>query len=76
MPIQANNLARNNPIPAYKGIVDALYKIKATEGFSALYRGVGLNMVAGAAAHSIFFYIYADGKIRHNYDSSQPYALK
>ena len=65
----ANDLAKNNPIPQYRGIQDALLKMLKEEGFYSLYRGVLINMVAGSIANSIFFYAYTDGKKRYNYDS-------
>lgn len=46
------------------------------EGFSVLYRGVLINMVAGSVANSIFFYVYADGKKRYHYDPEKPYSMK
>jgi Mitochondrial carrier protein len=69
-------LARNNPIPAYKGVIDAIIKMYKWEGFSTLYRGVMLNICAGSVANCIFFYIYTDGKIRYNYDPERPCSLK
>ncbi len=50
-------------------------KIRVEEGFSVLYRGVLINAVAGSIANSIFFYIYADGKKRYNYDQNKPYSM-
>ena len=35
-----------------------------------------LNSVAGSIANSIFFYVYADGKRRYNYDPDHPYGIK
>lgn len=32
-------------------------------------------MGAGAMANCIFFYVYADGKKRYNYDASKPYSF-
>ena len=58
----ASNLAINNPIPAYRGIYDALTQMYKNEGFSTLYRGVFINAFAGSLANSIFFYVYSDGK--------------
>ena len=72
---QANNHAKNNPIPAYKGIGHALWNIYRIEGLSSLYRGVSMSLSAGSMANSIFFYLYADGKKRYGYDASNPYAL-
>lgn len=72
----ASNLASNNPIPAYRGISDAITNIYHTEGFAALYRGVAMNIIAGSIANSLFFYIYQDGKKRYEYDSSNPYSVK
>lgn len=72
----ASDLARNNPIPAYKGIYDALRTMYRKEGFYSLYRGVIINIIAGSVANSIFFYIYTDGKRRYNYDPSHPYSWK
>ena len=46
------------------------------EGFSVLYRGVLVNMLAGSIANSIFFYVYSDGKKRYHYDPAKPYSLK
>ncbi len=65
---QASDMARNNPIPEYNGIMDALRRIAREEGFFSLYRGVIINMVAGSIANSIFFYVYSDGKVRYQYD--------
>jgi len=53
-----------------------MHKIKLEEGFSVLYRGVLINIIAGSVANSIFFYVYADGKKRYNYDPNHPYSLK
>jgi Mitochondrial carrier protein len=72
----ANDFARNNPIPPYRGITDALKTIYREEGFLSLYRGVIINMVAGSIANSVFFYVYQDGKKRYDYDPKQPYSLK
>lgn len=72
----ASNLASNNPIPAYRGIADALTSMYRIEGFAALYRGVAMNIVAGSIANSLFFYIYQDGKKRYEFDPNNPYALK
>jgi hypothetical protein len=58
----ANDLARNNPIPTYKGIYHAMNTIYKEEGFFSLYRGVIINMIAGSLANSVFFYVYQDGK--------------
>ena len=44
----------------------------AEEGFYSLYRGALVNILAGSLANSIFFYVYADGKIRYNYDPNKP----
>ena len=76
MRFQANNQAKNNPIPAYRGIFHALANIYKTEGFASMYRGVCLSLTAGGIANSIFFYLYADGKNRYGYDKSNPYGLK
>ena len=73
---QANNHAKNNPIPAYRGIFHALYNIYKTEGFASMYRGVTMSLTAGALANSIFFYLYADGKNRYGYDKQNPYGIK
>jgi hypothetical protein len=54
----ANDLAKNNPIPKYRGIYDAMRSIYKEEGFFSLYRGVLINMVAGSLANMCFFYIY------------------
>lgn len=35
-----------------------------------------LNFIAGSIANSIFFYTYADGKKRYNYDPENPNSLK
>eukprot|EP00347_Sterkiella_histriomuscorum_P013088 403366067 len=72
----SSDLARNNPIPQYKGIFDALNRMRIEEGFSVLYRGVLVNMIAGSIANSIFFFIYSDGKKRYNFDPNHPYSLK
>lgn len=50
--------------------------MRMEEGFSVLYRGVLINMVAGSIANSIFFYVYSDGKKRYNYDPNHPYSMK
>lgn len=73
---QANDLAKNNPIPAYRGISDALKRIAYEEGFFSLYRGVIINMIAGSLANSVFFYVYSDGKKRYDYDPRYPYSFK
>ena len=36
---QANDLAKNNPIPKYSGIADAFRTIYSHEGIASLYRG-------------------------------------
>jgi len=54
----ANDLAKNNPIPAYRGIFDAMRTIYKEEGFFCLYRGVIINLIAGSLANMCFFYIY------------------
>ena len=69
---QAADLASNNPIPNYKGIIDALKTMYKTEGIASLYRGVLLNLFASSIAQSLFFYMYADGKRRYNYDQNNP----
>ena len=71
---QASNLAENNPIPAYRGIYDAISKMYLNEGFASLYRGVLMNVIAGSIANSIFFYVYQDGKKKYNFDSNKPYS--
>jgi hypothetical protein len=37
-----------------------------------LYRGALVNLIAGSVAQSIFFYAYADGKTRYNFDKENP----
>lgn len=69
---QASDLASNNPIPAYRGIYDALSTMYGQEGLMALYRGALVNLVAGSVAQSIFFYAYADGKTRYGFDREAP----
>ena len=64
----AGDLAKNNPIPQYRGIYHALYNMYRNEGVGSLYRGVGVNMIAGSIANSIFFYVYDEGKTRYGYD--------
>ena len=71
----ASNLAKNNPIPEYKGIFDALRTMYINEGFGSLYRGLLMNILAGSAANSIFFYTYSEGKKRYGYDKEKPYGL-
>ena len=44
------------------------------EGFNALYRGVLMSAFAGSIANSIFFYVYADGKKKYNFDQNKPYS--
>ena len=68
-------MAKNNPIPAYRGIYDAISKMYKSEGLSSLYRGVLMNAFAGALANSIFFYVYSDGKKRYNYNPDKPFGL-
>jgi hypothetical protein len=75
MSIIAANEAKNNPIPQYRGIIDALSKMQKAEGFRTLYRGVFMNVVAGSIANSVFFYVYTDGKKRYAYDPKRPYSL-
>lgn len=65
---EANDLAKNNPIPKYGGIWDAMHTIYRQEGFLSLYRGVIVNLVAGSLANMAFFYVYQDGKKRYSYD--------
>ena len=38
------------------------------EGIGSLYRGLGVNIVAGSIANTIFFYVYDEGKTRYGYD--------
>lgn len=45
-------------------------------GVAMLYRGVWMNIIAGSASHGLFFFMYADGKNRYNYDKNHPYSLK
>ena len=68
----ASDQAKNNPIQAYSGIIDALTKMYRHEGLISLYRGAMVNIVAGSYANFLFFYIYTDGKRRYNYDPSKP----
>jgi hypothetical protein len=42
------------------------------EGLISLYRGALVNILAGSFANSVFFTIYADGKVKYNYDASNP----
>ena len=35
-----------------------------------------MNIAAGSYANSIFFFVYADGKKRYNYDPNQPNSWK
>ena len=35
-----------------------------------------INAVAGSISNSIFFYVYADGKKKYNFDSNHPYSWK
>lgn len=65
-------MAKNNPIQAYNGVFDALTRMYRQEGFISLYRGAMVNILAGSLANSVFFYTYSDGKVRYNYDPSQP----
>ena len=44
----------------------------AEEGLVSLYRGVLVNIIAGSVANSIFFFVYADGKSRYNFDANNP----
>jgi hypothetical protein len=69
-------MARNNPIPPYKGIIDALRMMYKIDGAQSLYRGVLMNIFAGSIANSAFFFVYTDGKKRYNYDPNNPYSLK
>ena len=69
-------MAENNPIPAYRGIFDALRSIYVNEGVGALYRGISMNIVAGSLANSIFFYTYNQGKKTYGFDENKPYGLK
>ena len=68
----ASDYAKNNPIQAYSGIVDAITRMYRHEGLMSLYRGAIVNITAGSIANSIFFYMYTDGKHRYNYDPSNP----
>lgn len=65
-------MAKNNPIQAYSGVFDAITRMYRHEGFISLYRGAMVNILAGSLANSVFFYIYADGKVRYNYDPAKP----
>ena len=65
---QASDSARNNPIPQYKGITDAISSIYRTEGFAALYRSSLLTIARGSVMNSIFFYVYNDCKRRYGFD--------
>lgn len=69
-------MASNNPIPVYRGIWDALTLMYRTEGFVSLYRGAVVNLAAGSISQSIFFYMYADGKKRYNFDADRPDGLQ
>ena len=71
----ASDLAKNNPIPKYGGIWDAMHTIYRHEGLFSLYRGVIINLVAGSLANMCFFYFYQDGKKRYNYDQGKPNSL-
>ena len=71
----ASDMAKNNPIQAYRGIFDALSKMYRTEGFISLYRGALVNIFAGSLANSIFFFVYTDGKVKYNYDPKNPNSL-
>ena len=44
----------------------------AEEGWISLYRGALVNIIAGSLANSIFFYVYADGKNKYNFDANKP----
>ena len=35
-----------------------------------------MNIIAGSLANSIFFFVYADGKARYEFDSNSPWELK
>ena len=35
-----------------------------------------INFVAGSLANSLFFYIYADGKKRYEFNPNEPYSFK
>ena len=72
----AGNNASNNPVPAYQSIWQALKMMYANEGVGALYRGMTMNIFAGSVANSLFFYVYADGKRKYDYDPSRPYSWK
>jgi len=50
-------LAKNNPIPKYKGIYNALSTIYRNEGIKVLYRGVAVNAASGGIANGIFYYV-------------------
>ena len=67
----ASDMAKNNPIQAYRGIFDALSIMYRTEGPISLYRGALVNIFAGSLANSIFFFVYTDGKVKYNYDPNQ-----
>eukprot|EP00172_Hildenbrandia_rubra_P003878 Plantae.Rhodophyta-Hildenbrandia_rubra.ctg6799.p1 GENE.Plantae.Rhodophyta-Hildenbrandia_rubra.ctg6799~~Plantae.Rhodophyta-Hildenbrandia_rubra.ctg6799.p1 ORF type:complete len:306 (+),score=47.19 Plantae.Rhodophyta-Hildenbrandia_rubra.ctg6799:611-1528(+) len=44
--------------PQYKGIIDCFRKIVKTEGFSALYRGVGPCLLRSVPANGVTFVVY------------------
>jgi solute carrier family 25 folate transporter 32 len=69
---QAVDHAQNNPIPPYRGIVDAISTMYRQEGLMSLYRGVLINVLAGSMANSIFFYVYTEGKERYGFDQNNP----
>ena len=52
--------------------MDAILKMYRHEGLISLYRGALVNIVAGSIANSVFFFVYAEGKHRYNYDPSNP----
>ncbi len=67
--------AKNNPIGAYKGIFDCVSRMYRHEGLASLYRGAMVNIFAGSFANSVFFFVYTDGKVRYNYDPSNPNSM-
>jgi solute carrier family 25 protein 33/36 len=46
-----------------KGVFQMLYQIQQVEGFRALWKGLGPNLVGVVPARSIYFAVYSQGKL-------------
>ena len=65
--LQANDGMRNNHLPHYNGLMNAITTMYKNEGFVSFFRGVWVNMLGNCSANFIFFYVYAREKRIHDY---------